>query len=270
MIRTILLLFFITLNQTLISQNVSITDFQEVKERLMKNKSNLDLAFQTVNTSTFIPVKIHIVGTDEGEDRANERDVLTMLCNLNNNFLAVDIQFYLYEDFNYIDNTTLHEFNSTHHSNIQFENNRVNNVINFYIVKDMGNPQLFLKYDPAEGRDWIVARRDKITDNPPIFMMKGLGSYLSLLPTYWCWNAFPQFDSTNDSIFCYNGNLEPIELQNGSNCDVAGDLICDTPPDYFFGNTWTNCNFTLEVADPNGDIVNPMEDNVMSSFNNAN
>ena len=60
---------------------------------------------------------------------------------------------------------------------------------------------------------------------------------------------------------------EKIELVNQSNCTIAADLICDTPPDYNFGYGWSNCvPFSRNVKDFNGDLIDPMENNYMSYF----
>lgn len=60
------------------------------------------------------------------------------------------------------------------------------------------------------------------------------------------------------------------ELVDGSNCDTAGDLICDTPADPFFFSdsiVWTrNCEFVYEGLDGNGEFYQPDVGNIMSYF----
>jgi len=56
------------------------------------------------------------------------------------------------------------------------------------------------------------------------------------------------------------------ELVNGSNCDTAGDLICDTPADPQLGsdNVNTSCVYTGTFIDGNGDSFVPDPNNIMS------
>jgi len=63
------------------------------------------------------------------------------------------------------------------------------------------------------------------------------------------------------------------ELVNGSNCEEAGDQICDTPADPFSlaGVDETdfyveNCEFIFRTRDPNGDFYQPDVGNAMSYY----
>ena len=56
------------------------------------------------------------------------------------------------------------------------------------------------------------------------------------------------------------------ELVSGSNCDTAGDLICDTPadPGLSSSNVDTTCKYKGTSRDPDGNTYNPDTRNVMS------
>ncbi len=55
------------------------------------------------------------------------------------------------------------------------------------------------------------------------------------------------------------------ELVDGSNCDVAGDKICDTPADPgLYNNVNASCQYTGGLKDANGDPYQPATDNLMS------
>lgn len=77
-----------------------------------------------------------------------------------------------------------------------------------------------------------------------------------------------------------------LELVDGSNCETAGDRICDTPADPF-GVAWdtlsnsyydlsigefnlsefeNNCEFTSRLKDPNGEFFQPKTGNMMSPY----
>ena len=66
------------------------------------------------------------------------------------------------------------------------------------------------------------------------------------------------------------------ELVNGSNCETAGDFICDTPADpYRLGDktryyiNLANCVFHYPEKDPNGEYYQPDVGNVMSYYFNC-
>lgn len=61
---------------------------------------------------------------------------------------------------------------------------------------------------------------------------------------------------------------EGDELVNGSNCETAGDLVCDTPADPYVENsdtTWlAGCEFVFAGRDANGELYQPQTGNTMS------
>lgn len=66
------------------------------------------------------------------------------------------------------------------------------------------------------------------------------------------------------------------ELVDGSNCETAGDGLCDTPADPYIENSpiqWTDpmdpCRFTFRGQDANGQFYTPHTANVMSYYPGA-
>ncbi|MEJ6613926.1 MAG: M43 family zinc metalloprotease [Saprospiraceae bacterium] len=62
-----------------------------------------------------------------------------------------------------------------------------------------------------------------------------------------------------------------VENVDGSNCDIAGDLICDTPADPYVEDTqiqWLgeNCEFIFTGTDINGEFYQPDVGNIMSYY----
>lgn len=57
-----------------------------------------------------------------------------------------------------------------------------------------------------------------------------------------------------------------LELVDQSNCEVAGDLICDTPamPDYVYPDKY--CQYLSDAKDGNGDYYKPEIGNFMTHF----
>ncbi|MNK18868.1 Pregnancy-associated plasma protein-A [compost metagenome] len=62
------------------------------------------------------------------------------------------------------------------------------------------------------------------------------------------------------------------ELADGSNCETAGDGICDTPADPYVHPSPTedyvdgNCHFIFMGQDANGDYYDPLTGNIMSYY----
>ncbi len=60
------------------------------------------------------------------------------------------------------------------------------------------------------------------------------------------------------------------ELADGSNCETAGDMICDTPADPFIEGTDTvwlaGCEFIFNGRDANGQLYQPQTGNTMSYY----
>ncbi|NND32107.1 MAG: hypothetical protein HKN76_05900, partial [Saprospiraceae bacterium] len=56
-----------------------------------------------------------------------------------------------------------------------------------------------------------------------------------------------------------------VEFVDGTNCETAGDQICDTPADpNLAGTGLSGCTYTAGFTDPNGDLYRPDPSNIMS------
>jgi hypothetical protein len=67
---------------------------------------------------------------------------------------------------------------------------------------------------------------------------------------------------------------QTLELANGSNCSITGDLICDTPADPYidpelvstYVDNGVNCRFISMKKDANGQYYDPLVGNIMSYY----
>jgi hypothetical protein len=96
-----------------------------------------------------------------------------------------------------------------------------------------------------------------------------LGHFFSLMHTFNGWDgeawSAAQHGNPVSSQNSPNGVLN--ELADGSNCDDAGDFLCDTPADYNLGFGWNGCTpYTGGCMDFNGNLLNPDEPNFMGYF----
>ncbi|MEM1215283.1 MAG: zinc-dependent metalloprotease [Bacteroidota bacterium] len=195
----------------------------------------------------YLPMQIHIVGTDEGAGYMNVRTVMQSFCNLNKDFLPTNIQFYLANDLNYINNTSWYDHENYFPTGSQMmSTNNVPNAINCYIVESpAGNCGYYAPFDDA------IALNKGCTQPDDHTWAHEVGHYLSLPhPFSGLEGEDLDFDEALPAIVA--GSF--VELVDRSNCQFAGDGFCDTEADYL--NFRWSCN-TESISnqiqiDPNG------------------
>lgn len=234
-----------------------------MKDRLLANIRIAAANAGAARTTMYVPIKFHVGAKNDGTERISESNLLDMLCELNEDFAPYDFQFFLSGGtFNYINNNTFYESHlETVNSIMTAQYDSL--AVNVFIVDDFQpSGGLFGAYYNVP-RDWIVIAKSQIgKDNNTL--THEMGHYFSLLHTYNGWDTPYIVENVPAPATTPLGI--PTELQNHSNCDIAGDYICDTSPDYYFGTFWTECDWTLNVLDPIGERVMPDERNHMGSF----
>ncbi len=242
------------------------SEAEAIKERLLENKKALSEGLVLPRSTQYVPVKFHLVNKTDGSGGILLRNVLDQLCALNADYRSFGIQFYIKGDFDIINDDRLY----THHYNYRnmMETYRDAGAINIWIV-DNANPTGFDDYVAGyytNSKDWLVIQKDEIKAFT-VTLPHEMGHFLGLLHTFNGWDDDPwQAIKHGNPAPLMSPRQVPTEEQAGLNCDVAGDYICDTPPDYNFGYFWTGCNYTGGAMDPLSTVVNPDESNFMSYF----
>ena len=248
-------------------------------QRLLKNR---DAALSTSSNSRvvkYVPVTFHLVANDNGNNRAREEQVLAQIASLNAQYADQEFIFYI-DELDSIDLTLLYNDPSHPTSAFQMRFARDQNAMDIYVTLNANNsnegPGTTLGYySPLN--DWIVMRKSELNGFSSTLAHEA-GHFFSLPHPHLGWECEPYDNDLHgnpvSSNFtpCNSGLL--VELQNGSNCSNSGDFICDTPPDYNFGFGWSfqgdECaEYNRNIMDPNGDVVDPMETNVMGYFENC-
>jgi hypothetical protein len=247
-------------------------------ERTDAHKASLQVIQRGV--VKYIPITFHLVANTAGTGRIIEDNVLRQVANINEQFADQEIIFYI-DRFNYFNNDAVYETPNSAAATTQMRLRKDNNSVNVFITNkaDSGNggPGVTLAYyDPQE--DWIVARKANIGGGSSTLAHE-LGHFFSLAHPHAGWDCFPFTleDYTNPvnvdfTLPCNDGGggSVRIELQNGSNCNTAGDHICDTPPDYNLGLLFQNdCDQNTIVRDKNGELITPMTNNFMGYYTNC-
>ncbi|MEQ1745078.1 MAG: T9SS type A sorting domain-containing protein [Saprospiraceae bacterium] len=257
----------------------SFEDQMLYEARLLANieKSNAGTGASDRGAIQYIPVHFHLVGDAAGNGKVRESLVLDQLCALNTAFALMDFRFYLrpHPTYGTIFNYNLNNNNIYTNQSAWTTMNaqRHPNAMNMYIV-DVAVPGgspigiTLAYYSPT--RDWVVCRRDQISGvSNNSTLAHELGHFYSLQHTFLGWESKP-FDSTFPGwpiAPAISPGGSPTELVNQTNCTVAADKLCDTPPDYNFGYGSQTCTYSGGAKDPNGTLVDPMENNMMGYFN---
>ncbi|MFK7809988.1 MAG: hypothetical protein AB8F74_19440, partial [Saprospiraceae bacterium] len=117
---------------------------EAIIDRLVKNKKYLEEHANIRGTTTYVPVKIHLVGLDDSDSPVTKWQVLDMLCILNDAYEDTEIQFYLKGEINYINNTKIanHEGYDTPSGPIEIWNEaneyKAGDALNIYITNNVG------------------------------------------------------------------------------------------------------------------------------------
>jgi hypothetical protein len=201
--------------------------------------------------TVYIPVKVHIVGTDSGAGYFEAAQAYRLICEVNEDYIPANMYFYVLGELNYINNSEyyIHDFNGG--ENMMNEYN-VSGAVNVYIVDDpAGNCGYF-----SWGGDALAVAK-ACSDPGSTTLTHELGHYFFLPHTFRGW----------EGAFTNGVLTDPLpanqqERVDGSNCSEEGDGFCDTPADYI-SYRWS-CPYNGGLTDPTGTPIQPDEKLYMS------
>ena len=270
---SIFLVFMLTVAYANSQGRCGTIQTEEMTQSFLDNKKHWNQTLAKGSMPNFIPVTFHLVANNDGSSQPTEELALEGLCILNESFeLSGSNMFFYVKEFNVINNTAINTNPSG--SGFLMRNQTDGASINVFIVDEIASGGLgrILGFYSPNG-DYLVMRKDQMTARA-YTLEHEIGHFFTLRHTHYGWDG-QYYDPSNngDTIFQTSititeqgpiGDIVSIELQDGSNCDTAGDLICDTPPDYGFGFSCNCCILPWEVFDRNGDAIEPLMENIMS------
>ncbi len=198
---------------------------------------------------TSVPVKAHVLRTDAGTGGLTEAQVNAAFAIMNGYYANANLEFFLCEGINFIDNSTFYDFTISEEADLRAAYN-VDNVINIYFANEVTNSNNagLCGYAYFPGGPEVIMMNNNCALNGSTLSHE-MGHFLGLSHTH---------GNSNSTL--------TDELVNGSNCETAGDFICDTPADpQLSGSTVTTaCNYIGVEFDANGDLFQPNPLNIMS------
>lgn len=205
-------------------------------------------AYQKNTAVVQIPIKVHIVRRTDGSGGLQPNVLSLAIDRLNRAYAPANLQFFQCGDISYINNSQLLQFEEDKEDqlvSLSFVPRKINIYFTESIKDDEGNGLNGYAYLPWSGRDVILMTNERANTST---IEHEMGHYFGLFHTH----GKSNFGTTD-------------ELVDGSNCDVAGDEICDTPADpNLLGKVDAFCNYTGNAQDERGTLFMPDPRNVMS------
>jgi len=195
-------------------------------EYRMATKAQRDAigAQKLMNTDYYIPIQIHRIANTNGTGGLTDTEINDALTTLNQRFAGANMVFYQCNDVNEInnDNLTSLTYNTQEHNTLINDESEAN-VINIFfvdeigIIDDDGEFQALCGYAhfPSSTREEIFLANSCATNGSTL--AHEVGHYFYLYHTHETSNGVEAV-TRNDANTCYN-------------CEVDGDLLCDTAAD---------------------------------------
>ena len=196
-----------------------------------------------------IPVKFHTIVTTGGDGGLTEAEFNGLMSRLNALYSNANIQFEHVGDVNVIVDDNNYNLDSSNEGAVASPND-ISQTINIYFSGTLssGTSSLcgYTRFPPSSDRVFVTYDCSVGVNNTTL--EHELGHYFTLYHTHGTTNT-----GTTD------------ELVNGSNCENAGDRICDTAADpNLSGKVNASCTYTGSNKDANGDSFDPDVSNIMA------
>ena len=222
----------------------------------------------------YVPLNVVFLGDDEDDNYPEPVQFFNSLRLLNSDYADQNIQFFVFDKINYVANSDYNNFDPNDRNPLtgrsfgdeMARELNVRNLMNTYVIEDASG---LCGYNDRVN-DAIVLSRTCLRAGDHTWAHE-VGHMLGLNHTFSGWEGI--------SIDAWDYD-EPVperrlgvkaELVDGSNCETAADMFCDTPPDYL-ADRW-QCNsrgvFPDTLTDTNGARFAVPAQNIMSYANDA-
>ncbi|NOT01332.1 MAG: hypothetical protein HOP29_11970 [Phycisphaerales bacterium] len=200
----------------------------------------------------WVAVTMHIIRRTDGTGGLPADSICEGMGDMDEMFSVAGIQFFMSQPIDYIDSDAFYfDVDTLSEINVMRTMNWVPNTINIYFTPNLAyeNGSLCgISAFTSSSVQSIAMRNSCMPPTNHSTLSHEVGHYFNLYHTH-------------ESAF---GD----ELVNGSNCSVAGDVVCDTPADPTLGTgnvgSFPGCIYVGGETDPNGDPYAPNTKNLMS------
>lgn len=234
------------------------TEFVPMPASVLNSRSNASLRGER---GGIVPIRVHITRRSNGSGGVDYTRIRDQINRVNQQFSASGIRFIECEPVNYIDDSELYDFDYPYDAyDLWFYHTPAVLNINYVDRAFIEEERVFIggyafypwqSYPIPPSEHYIMISTSNAYDNNTL--AHELGHYFGLLHTHDSWYG--------------------VEYVNGTNCSLAGDLICDTPADpNCYGCVTSDCRYIaggncLQV-DPLGVPYDPPTRNIMSYSGN--
>ena len=265
------LLFLFSFSFSLNAQHCQ-TDQDWCLQRLLENKEFLKSnGLSEHQVDYYIPIVFQLVAGDNRRVPIDDQDAYNLLCQLNEYFNSGNITFYLKEPPIHIVNQVLSNDLAANSARAIIDVIKIDSAINFFVVRDIpsSGPGQTLSFTSVSG-NWIGISKEAVVNSPNI-VAHSLGHFFDLLDTDYGWTGWGPFEiptwikAPEEDLFG-----RPTEYMDGTNCEIGGDLVCDTPPEYYTGLFIAGCEYRDSLMDPACVPIEPIVNNIMSNYGDCN
>ena len=202
------------------------------------------------NETLYVPVVLHIVGTDDNKGHIAESKVLDAFCSLNQHFRQAGIQFFLNAPIRRIASSYFNDHRSVSTAISMMNMHNVPGAVNTYFVDNAADACGYTLRDNSGLGIGIALSEECLGPNTTTWTHE-MGHFFSLPHTFKGWER----ETLNWSLSApARAGGVTVEYADGRNCAVAGDGFCDTPADYLNGRWFCSAQAQSQIVqlDPSG------------------
>ena len=262
--------------------DLTLEDELLIRERMFANRMNraaimANRHFRSEDSTIYIPTQFHLIANTNGQGRATVEQMLDNLCKINADYADQNVQFYLKNPPNLINNDIMYINRDRNITGYMMSLFKVPGAVNVFVgeesIREDGVGRLLGYYTPLYDCVYIIRSELNSTSET---LTHELGHFFTLPHPFSGWEGVDP-RTVVDSAGVVPPTIDGRAVENvargtaDENCQSAADGFCDTKPNYNFGYYDPGCSLTIGTFyDPLGvRIETPDSNNYMSYYGDA-